>query len=58
MSAHQRRQVGDDRVEIVGCGQRDEAPLGAEPDGQVIDALRQLPVGRANVSVRMAGLSP
>ena len=44
VTAHQRRQIGDQRVEVVGCGQRDEAPLGAQPEGQVIDALRQLPV--------------
>ena len=43
--ADEGRQVGHERVDVVGCGQRDEAPFGTEPDGQLVDAVRQLPVG-------------
>ena len=46
VSAHQGRQIGDERFHVVGCGQRDEATFGTQPDGQIIDAFRQLPVGQ------------
>ena len=44
VAAGQGRQIDHKGVEIVGCGERHEAPRGAEAEGEDIDPLRQLPV--------------
>ena len=44
VAAGQCRQIGDERVDVVCCGQCDKTPFGAEPGGQIVDAIRQFPV--------------
>ena len=44
VAAGQGRQIDHQRVDVVGCGERHEAPRGAKPEGEGIDPLRQLPV--------------